>query len=68
MTRSGAIYTVRFEGFVYVLHAFQKKSPSGIRTAQTDIDLVAERLKRAREHFESNNHPSPKGKASKHGK
>ena len=26
------IYTVRFEGVVYVLHVFQKKSPSGIRT------------------------------------
>lgn len=49
-----AIYTVRFEGFVYVLHVFQKKSPSGIRTAQTDIDLVKRRLKLAREHYESN--------------
>lgn len=27
-----AVYTVRFEEVVYVLHAFQKKSPSGIRT------------------------------------
>jgi phage-related protein len=30
-----------------VLHAFQKKSPSGIRTAQVDVKLVQERLKRA---------------------
>jgi phage-related protein len=63
-----AIYTVRFEGFVYVPHAFQKKSPSGIRTAQTDIDIVSERLKRARAHFESNLHPRPESKAGKHGK
>jgi phage-related protein len=42
-----AVYTVRFSDVVYVLHAFQKKSPSGIRTAQTDIDLVAARLKQA---------------------
>jgi len=63
-----AIYTVRFEGAVYVLHAFQKKSPSGIRTARTDVDLVAERLKRAREHYESNQPTAPKGKAGKHGK
>ncbi len=63
-----AIYTVRFEGFVYVLHAFQKKSPSGVRTARTDIDLVTERLKRAREHFEDNPQPSAKGKADKHGR
>lgn len=62
------IYTVRFEGFVYVLHTFQKKSPSGIKTAQTDIDLVSERLKRAREHYEKHHQPSPKGKAGKHGK
>ena len=38
---------------VYVLHAFQKKSPSGIRTPKRDIDLVAERLKAAeRDHEE----------------
>jgi len=48
-----AIYTVHFAGFVYVLHAFQKKSPSGIRTARTDTELVHERLGQAREHFQS---------------
>ena len=32
---------------LYVLHAFQKKSPSGIRTAKRDVDRVAERLKTA---------------------
>ena len=48
-----AVYTVRFEKAVYVLHAFQKKSPSGIRTAKRDVDLVAERLKTAeRDHDE----------------
>lgn len=47
-----AIYTVRFEGAVYVLHAFQKKSPSGIRTAAGDVELVRERLRRAREDYE----------------
>ena len=48
-----AIYAVRFESAVYVLHAFQKKSPSGIRTASTDVALVRERLKQAREHYEA---------------
>jgi len=48
-----ALYTVRFEGVVYVLHAFQKKSPSGIRTPATDIALVRERLRRAREDYET---------------
>jgi phage-related protein len=40
-----AIYTVRFKEVIYVLHAFQKKSPKGIRTAQTDVQQVARRLK-----------------------
>jgi len=48
-----ALYTVRFEKAVYVLHAFQKKSPSGIRTAKRDVDLVAQRLRTAeRDHQE----------------
>lgn len=48
-----AVYIVRFAKAVYVLHAFQKKSPSGIRTAKRDVDLVAERLKTAeRDHEE----------------
>ena len=47
-----AVYTVRFEGVVYVLHAFQKKSPSGIRTSRSDIELIARRLNEARKNFE----------------
>lgn len=47
-----AVYTVRFPEAVYVLHAFQKKSPSGIRTAKRDVDLVAQRLKVAQEDYE----------------
>ena len=53
--RSGtyrAVYTVRFREAVYVLHAFQKKSPSGIRTARLDVDLVAKRLKAAKDDYE----------------
>ena len=37
---------------VYVLHAFEKKSPSGVRTARTDIALVAQRLKGAQQDYE----------------
>lgn len=47
-----AVYTVRLEGAVYVLHAFQKKSPSGIKTARPDIELVAQRLRLAKLHSE----------------
>ena len=48
------VYTVRFDKAVYVLHAFQKKSPSGIRTARRDIELVADRLKIAQRGYEEN--------------
>ena len=47
-----AVYTVRFEKAVYVPHCFQKKSPSGIRTAKTDVDLIHARLLRATRHYE----------------
>lgn len=40
-----AVYTVRYESAVYVLHAFQKKARRGIKTAQEDIDIVRRRLK-----------------------
>lgn len=42
-----AVYTVRFATAVYVLHAFQKKSRSGIATPKHDLDLIASRLKDA---------------------
>lgn len=48
-----AVYTVRFKEAVYVLHAFQKKSPKGIKTAQVDIDLVERRLKAAQQDYEA---------------
>jgi phage-related protein len=47
-----AVYTVRFEGPVYVLHAFQKKSPSGIKTARKDVELIARRLNEAKADYE----------------
>ncbi len=47
-----AVCTVRFREVVYVLHAFQKKSPKGLRTAQVDVDLVERRLKAAQQDYE----------------
>jgi len=41
------VYTVRFNDAVYVLHAFQKKSKSGIATPKKDIDLIKQRLAEA---------------------
>lgn len=40
-----AVYTVRFGDAVHVLHAFQKKSKSGIATPQADVELIEKRLK-----------------------
>lgn len=40
-----AIYTVRIGDAVHVLHAFQKKSKSGIVTPRPDVELIAKRLK-----------------------
>jgi phage-related protein len=42
-----AIYTVRFASAVYVLHAFKKKSKSGIATPRHEMELVERRLKAA---------------------
>ena len=43
------VYTVKFAGVVYVLHAFQKKSKKGIATPKPDLDVIETRLKRAKE-------------------
>jgi phage-related protein len=40
-----AIYTVKFQAAVFVLHCFQKKSKSGIATPKKDIDVIQARLK-----------------------
>jgi phage-related protein len=47
-----AVYAFRFAKAVYVLHAFQKKSPSGVRTARTDIELIRKRLNAAKEDYQ----------------
>ncbi|MBN1586019.1 MAG: type II toxin-antitoxin system RelE/ParE family toxin [Candidatus Omnitrophica bacterium] len=46
-----AVYTVKFREVVYVLHCFQKKSKSGIKTPQQDIDLIRQRLRVAEEDY-----------------
>jgi phage-related protein len=42
-----AVYAVRFAERIYVLHAFQKKSKTGIATPKREIELIRSRLKRA---------------------
>jgi phage-related protein len=44
-----AVYAVQLGRKIYVLHAFQKKSKSGIKTPQKDVDLIRRRYKEAKE-------------------
>ncbi len=56
-----AVYTVKFATAVYVLHAFQKKSKSGIKTPTEDMDLIQRRLKSAEADYKAQ---LEKGKSS----
>ncbi len=54
MDQSGtyrAVYTIRFLDVIYVLHAFQKKSKTGIATPQKDLDLIRHRLAAAEQDY-----------------
>ncbi len=42
-----AVYTVKFDNAVYVLHCFQKKSTNGVATPKPEMDVIRERLKKA---------------------
>ncbi|MCU1272605.1 MAG: addiction module toxin RelE, partial [Bryobacterales bacterium] len=51
-----AVYTVRFQDAIYMLHALQKKSKKGIATPQKEVELVKQRLAAAeRDHRERQN-------------
>ena len=39
-----AVYTVKFTDGIFVLHAFQKKSKSGMATPKAEINLIRQRL------------------------
>ena len=50
--RNGAfriVYALQIGAEVWVIHAFQKKSKSGVSTPKAEIDLIRERLKRLME-------------------
>ena len=48
-----AIYTVKFTGWIYVLHCFQKKSKTGVRTPKQDLELISARFKAAKSDYEA---------------
>jgi len=43
------VYALQIGDDIWVIHVFQKKSKSGIKTPKQEIDLIRERLKRLRE-------------------
>jgi phage-related protein len=44
-----AVYAVQLGRDIWVVHAFQKKSKTGVKTSKQEIDLIETRLKRLRE-------------------
>lgn len=48
-----AVYTVRIGDAVHVLHAFQKKSKSGIATPRPDVQVIERRLKAVLARYEA---------------
>ncbi len=43
------VYAVQMGNDLWVIHAFQKKSPNGIKTPKHEIDVIEMRLKRLKE-------------------
>lgn len=43
------IYAVQLGESIWVIHAFQKKSKTGIKTPKQDIEIIKRRLKRLKE-------------------
>ncbi|MBV9250091.1 MAG: type II toxin-antitoxin system RelE/ParE family toxin [Acetobacteraceae bacterium] len=43
------VYALQIGADIWVIHAFQKKSKSGIATPKAEIDLIRERVKRLKE-------------------
>jgi len=49
-----AVYALRVDEDIWVIHAFQKKAQQGIKTPQKEIDLIKQRVKRLRKDLERN--------------
>ncbi len=43
------VYALQIDTEIWVIHAFQKKSKSGIKTPKQEIDLIRARLRQLRE-------------------
>ena len=57
-----AVYTLKFPGFVYLIHAFQKKSRRGSQTPKPDRDAIGRGMTAAERDYEerlTNERPAP---------
>ena len=45
------VYAVQINETIWLIHAFQKKSKTGIKTPQQDIELIKDRLSQLKEMF-----------------
>ena len=43
------VYALQLDEDIWVLHALEKKSKTGIKTPKREIDLIRERIKRVKE-------------------
>jgi len=50
-----AVYAIKLGDAIYVLHSFQKKSKTGIKTTKQDIDLIKQRLALAKKDAQLHN-------------
>ena len=48
-TQFRTIYALKIDADIWVVHAFQKKSKSGVKTLREEIDVIRVRLKRLKE-------------------
>ncbi len=49
-----AVYAIKIDDNIYVLHVFQKKSKRGIATTKHDMDTIKRRLKKAKQTAKEN--------------
>ncbi len=45
------VYALQIANDIWIIHAFQKKSKSGIKPPKQEIDLIHDRLKRLKDHL-----------------
>lgn len=46
------VYAVQIDAAIWVVHAFQKKSKTGIKTPKQEVDLIKSRIKQLKEQLQ----------------